>query len=182
MHRFGANSRAGRFGTRHAAQAAPNLRIQGRGKLSRDQRPQSHMFGFLPNPNNRFGLWIVRKDRGQSLTRKRVELLDADDCSVPCWMISPHLSRHNSSARIIGLMPLSLHHLSSSPTVWRARWWVAQSGTTHVSLMPALDVGERPTVQLPGPDVLGVHFTGDPLPGRRSKLRCRKFFPTGFVS
>jgi len=94
-----------------------------------------------------------------------------------CRIASPRLSRHNSAACIIGLMALSFHHFSPSPTVWRARWWVASA----MACQP-LDVGERPAVQLPGPDVLGVHFTGDPLPGPRSKPRCRKFFPNGFVS
>ena len=73
-----------------------------------------------------------------------------------CRIASPRLSRHNSAACIIGLMALSFHHFSPSPTVWRARWWVASA----MACQP-LDVGERPAVQLPGPDVLGVHFTGD---------------------
>ncbi len=69
-----------------------------------------------------------RKGRGQSLTRKWIELIKADDCGVPCWMVSRHLSRHNCSACIIGLMPLSFHHVSSSPTVWSDRWRLAHSG------------------------------------------------------
>ncbi len=48
--------------------------------------------------------------------------------------------------------------------------------------MPALDVGERRAVCLPGLDVLGVHSTADRLPGGRPKPRFRKFFPNGFVS
>ncbi len=48
--------------------------------------------------------------------------------------------------------------------------------------MPALDVGQRQPVRLPGLDVLGVHSTADRLPGGRPKPRFRKFFPNGFVS